>query len=152
MALSFEEINILGNLLNDTYGRSSTSTEYSSEEQGGDLRYGGYTKGGTGTVNTVSTKASLQGDVLCVTSLCIANLGPIGHQQKVIQSSENELNQHINAFMKDLKKDFKKKENAGRALKVKEQKDKRSTDVQGINLYSEARQSYIIRRAYFEIA
>ena len=54
--------------------------------------------------------------------------------------------------MKELKKNFKKKESAGRALKVKEQKDKRTTDVQDINLYSERRQAYILRRAYFEIS
>jgi hypothetical protein len=31
------------------------------------------------------------------------NLGPHGHQHQVIQDTENELNQHINAYMKDLK-------------------------------------------------
>jgi len=88
---------------------------------------------------------------LCVTSLCIKNLGPHGHQHQVIQETENELNQYINAFMRDLKKDFKKKENAGRALKAKEDKSKRTTDVQDINFYAETRQAYIFRRAYFEI-
>ena len=151
MALSFEEVNVLGNLINDTYGKSSTSTGYNSADAGGDLRYGGYSAGGPGTVNSVVTKASLQGDSLCVTSLCIVNLGPHGQQQQVIQKTEDELNQHINAYMKEIKKNFKKKEYAGRALKVKEQKDKRTTDVQDINLYSELRQAYVIRRAYFEI-
>ena len=152
MALSFEEVNMLGNLINDTYGKPSTSTGYSSADTGGNLRYGGYSAGGPGTVNSVVTKSSLQGEVLCVTSLCIVNLGPHGHQHQVIQKTENELNQHINAYMKELKKNFKKKEYAGRALKTKEQKDKRTTDVQDINLYSERRQAYILRRAFFEIS
>jgi hypothetical protein len=152
MALSFEEVNVLGNLINDTYGKPSTQTGYSSAEQGGDPRYGGYSAGGKGTANSVATKASLQGERLCVTSLCIVNLGPHGHQHQVIQQTENELNQHINAYMKELKKNFKKKEYAGRALKAKEDKSKRTTDVQMINHYAETRQAYIYRRAYFEIS
>ena len=148
MALSFEEVNVLGNLINDTYGKASTHSEYNSEEDDGNLRYGGYSPQ---SVNSVATKSSLQGEQLCVTALCIKNLGPIGHQHKVIQDTENELNQHINKYMSALKKDFKKKEHAGRALKTKEDKNKRTTDVQMINHYSETRQAYIYRRAYFEI-
>jgi len=149
MALSFEEVNVLGNLINDTFGNYSTQGAYSSAENDGDLRYGGYT---SKSDNSVVTKASLEGEQLCVTSLCIKNLGPHGHQHKVIQDTENELNQHINAYMKELKKNFKNKENAGRALKTKEDKNKRSTDVQDINFYAETRQAYIYRRAYFEIS
>ena len=149
MALSFEEINVLGNLINDTYGKSSTNTGYSSAELGGNLRYGGYS---SQSDSSVAIKASLQGEHLCVTSLCIKNLGPHGHQHKVIHDTENELNQHINKYMSSLKKDFKKKENAGRALKTKEDKSKRTTDVEMINHYAETRQAYIYRRAYFEIS
>ena len=149
MALNFEEVNVLGNLINDTYGKQSTQTGYSSSEHGGDPRYGGYS---SQSGNSVACKASLQGDQLCVTSLCIKNLGPHGHQHQVIQDTENELNQHINKYMSALKKDFKKKEHAGRALKTKEDKSKRTTDVQMINHYAETRQAYIYRRAYFEIS
>lgn len=148
MALNFEEVNVLGNLINDTFGKSSTYSEYCSAEQDGNLRYGGYK---AASDNSIATKGSLQGEQLCVTSLCIKNLGPHGHQHQVIQDTENELNQHINKFMTNLKKEFKKKENAGRALKAKEDKNKRTTDVQMINHYAETRQAYIYRRAYFEI-
>ena len=110
MSLSFEEVNVLGNLINDTYGKPSTQTGYSSVEHGGDARYGGYSAAGPGTVNSVVTKASLQGENLCVTSLCIVNLGPHGHQHQVIQQTENDLNSHINNYMKELKNRFKKKE------------------------------------------
>jgi len=149
MALSFEEVNVLGNLINDTFGKYSTQGVYGSAENDGDLRFGGYS---SQSDNSVVCKASLEGEHLCVTSLCIKNLGLHGHQHKVIQDTENELNQHINAYMKELKKNFKKKENAGRALKTKEDKNKRSTDVQDINFYAETRQAYIYRRAYFEIS
>ena len=148
MSLSFEETNVLGNLINDTFGKYSTQGDYNSSENDGDLRYGGYS---SQSDNSVVCKASLLGDQLCVTSLCIKNLGPHGHQHQVIQDTENELNQHINKYMSALKKDFKKKEHAGRALKTKEDKSKRTTDVQMINHYAETRQAYIYRRAYFEI-
>ena len=152
MALNFEEVNVLGNLINDTFGKASTSTWYSSAELGGNLRYGGYSAGGPGTVNSVVTKASLDGETLCVTSLCIVNLGPHGHQHQVIQQTENELNSHINGYMKELKKRFKKKEYAGRALKTKEDQTRRTTDVQDINFYAETRSAYIYRRAYFGVS
>jgi hypothetical protein len=139
MSLNFEEVNILGNLMNDTYGKSSTTSSYPS-------RLGKYDD------STVSTKASLQGDQLCVTSLCIKNLGPHGQQHQVIHDTTNELDQRIKKYMTTLEKDFKKKENAGRKLKKKEDKNKRSTDVQMINHYAETRQAYIFRRAYFEVS
>ena len=148
MALSFKEVNVLGNLTNDTFGKYSTQGGYNSSENDGDPKYGGYS---SHLDNSVVCKASLQGEQLCVTSLCIKNLGPHGHQHQVIEDTENELNQHINKYMSVLKKDFKKKEHAGRALKAKEDKSKRTTDVQDINFYSERRQAYIYRRAYFEI-
>jgi hypothetical protein len=151
MALSFQEVNILGNIINDSFGKPSTTTGYSSAESGGNPMYGGYSSSGLGTANSVVTKASLQGEMLCVTSLCIVNLGPHGHQHQVISQTENELNQHINAYMKNLKNNFKKKEYAGRALKTKEDQNKRTTDVQDLNVYAETRKAYVYRRAYFEV-
>ena len=111
MPLSFEEVNILGNLINDTYGRGSTN--YGDP----DAALGGYYRAGQGSASSVVTKSSMHGGHLTVTSLCIVNLGPHGQQHQVIQDTEKELNQHINAYMKELKKQFKKKEYAGRALK-----------------------------------
>jgi len=147
MSLSFEEVNILGNLINDSYGKGSTN--YKEKTPGMSL---GYTPVGTGNASSVVTKSSLQGEMLCVTSLCIVNLGPHGHQHQVIQQTENELNQHINAYMKNLKSEFKKKEYAGRALKTKEDQNKRTTDVQDLNVYAETRKAYVYRRAYFEVS
>jgi hypothetical protein len=88
MALSFEETSVLGNLINDTFGKYSTQGEYSSAEAGGDLRYGGYT---SQSDNSVVCKASLEGELLCVTSLCIKNLGPHGHQHQVIEEHTSRL-------------------------------------------------------------
>ena len=86
MALSFEEVNILGNIINDTWGRPSTQTGYSSVEHGGNPAYGGFSRGGTGTANTVATKSQLHGEVLTVTSLAIvkAALQANGFPPKVL--------------------------------------------------------------------
>ncbi len=147
MSLSFEEVNILGNLTNDTFGKSSTNSKSNTPGMGL-----GYTPVGSGNASSVATKASLQGSNLCVTSLAIVNLGPHGQQHQVISNTEDELNQYINKYMSNLKRDFKKKEFAGRALKTKEDKNRRSTDVQMINHYAETRQAYIYRRAFFEVS
>jgi hypothetical protein len=156
MSLSFEEVNCLGNLINDTFGKGSTNQIDYKDMRGapayGDDSLGGWTKGGVNSDSSVVTKATLQGEDLTLTSIAVVNLGPISHQHQIVQKTEEELNQHINAYMKELKTMFKKKEYAGRALKTKEQKDKRATDVEIINFYAETRQAYIYRRASFEIS
>ena len=137
MALNFEEINVLGDLINDSWGRSSTGEE---EWQ---VR---------GPPETTVTKSSLQGDKLIVTSLTIINLGPIGSQHQEISRVENELNQWTKKYISNLKKDFKKKENAGRALKCKQVKDSERTDVEMINHYATTRRAYIRRSVTFEVS
>lgn len=149
MSLTFEEVNILGNILNDSFGKASTGYDDDQFES----RYGGFSANRQGGHNSVVVKASLEGDCLCVTAVGIYNLGPHSHQHQVIAMAENELNQHVNKKMSAIKKEFKKKENAGRALKAKELKDKgRPLDIQDLNHYAETRPSYIYRRAYFEVS
>jgi len=133
MSLNFDEVNILGNLINDTFGKPSMS-------------------GGYGIANSVVTKSSLSGEILTVTSLAVINLANLHTQHQEIAKCENELNQHWKAYIKDLKKNFKKKEHAGRALKTKEDQNKRTTDVQDLNVYAETRKAYVYRRAYFEVS
>ena len=151
MPLNFEEINVLGNIINDTFGRPSTQTGYSSADKGGNLAYGGYTSGGTGTANTVVTKSSLHGDILTVTSLAVINLSHIHTQHQEIAKTENELNQHIKAYISEVKKSFKKKEHAGRALKCKQIKDSERNSVELINPYAETRRSIVRRSIDFEV-
>jgi hypothetical protein len=136
MALNFEEVSILGDLVNDTWGRSSTGEE---EWQVG------------GLPNTFVTKSSLHNDKLIVTSLTIINLGAIGSQHQEIAKVENELNQLTKKYISNLKQNFKKKENAGRALKCKQIKDSERTDVEMINHYAATRRAYIRRSVTFEV-
>lgn len=142
MSLSFEEMNILGNITNDTYGKYSTQGEY------GESKLGGYS---TGAANSVANKVVFNGNVMHITSMSIINLGPIGMQHQEIASAENELNQHIKAYLSYIKKEFKKKENAGRTLKAKQVKDSETTDIDMINHYASTRRSYVKRTICFEI-
>ena len=154
MSLSFEEVNIIGNIINDTFGKSSTG--YDEDQL--DPSLGGFAKfkiGGdsTGSHDSIVVKSSLEGDCLCVTAVGIYNLGPHSHQHQVIQTADNELNQFVKKRLTFIKKEFKKKENAGRALKTKELKDKgRELDIQDLNHYAETRPFYIYKRAFFEVS
>ena len=151
MPLSFEEVNILGNIINDTYGKPSTQTGYSSVEHGGNPAYGGFSRGGTGTANTVATKSSLHGDILTVTSLAVINLSHIHTQHQEIAKCENELNQHIKKYISEIKKQFKKKENAGRALKCTQIKQSERNSVEIISPYAENRRAIVRRSIDFEV-
>ena len=142
MALNFEEVNILGNIANDTYGKGSTNYE----EAG--TRYTAHTPG---SQSTVVTKSSLQGEILTVTSLAIINLTSPSTQHQEIAKAENELNQHVKKYVSNIKKEFKKKENAGRVLKCKQIKDSERNSVEMLNHYAENRRAIVRRSIDFEV-
>jgi hypothetical protein len=142
MALNFEEINILGNITNDTYGKGSTNSG-----EGGSR----YTTVGAGNHSSVVTKSSLQGDILTVTSLSVINLSHIHTQHQEIAKCENELNQHVKNYISNIKSTFKKKENAGRTLKCKQIKDSERNSVELISPYAENRRAIVRRSIDFEV-
>ena len=142
MALNFEEINILGNIINDTFGIGSTNYG-----EGGSR----YTSIGAGNNSSVVTKSSLQGDILTVTSLSVVNLSHIHTQHQEIAKCENELNQYIKKYISNAKKEFKKKENAGRALKCKQVKNSERNSVEIISPYAENRRAIVRRSIDFEV-
>jgi len=147
--MNFEEINILGNIINDSWGTGSTNY-YEREEEN---MYGsGMTRLGPAQPSSVATKVSLHGENMTVTSLAIINLGSIGSQHKEITKVENELDQHINKYISKIKKEFKMKENAGRALKCKQIKDSEKTDVEMINHYAANRRAYVRRSVVYEVS
>jgi hypothetical protein len=144
MGLSFEEVNILGNIVNDTYGKGSTSNgSY------GNGKLGGYNLGGAGTSSSCTNKASLQGNHLYVTSLIVVNLGPINYQHKSISDAENELNARVKAHHNTIKKEFKKE--SGRALKSKLVKNSETTDIDMLNHHASTRSAIVRRTFCFEI-
>ena len=145
MSLSFKEINVLGNIINDTYGKGSTNYGES------DSHLGGFTRIGSGQPSSVVTKSSLSGEILTVTSLAVINLSHIHTQHQEIAKCENELNQHIKKYIADVKKDFKKKENAGRVLKCTQVKDSERNSVEIISPYAENRRAIVRRSIDFKV-
>lgn len=145
MGLNFQEVNVLGNIINDTYGKGSTN--YGE----GDARY---TEAGPGNHSSVATKSSLHGNILTVTSLSVINLTSPSTQHQQIANCENELNQHVKKYIANIKKEFKKKEKdggAGRALKCKQIKDSERNDVEMINHYNANRPAIVRRSIDFEV-
>ena len=67
MSLNFNEVNVLGNIINDTYGKGSTDSAHA------DGRYSHFNQQ-AGHASSVVTKSSLQGEILTVTALSIVNL------------------------------------------------------------------------------
>ena len=93
--LNSHEINVLGQTLNDTWGKSSTPVS-----------------------PTVSITTKMSGDTLALNYTTICNLASERNLRDQVKVFEDESIQLINDFMAGVKKEFK--EAAGRALKVKE--------------------------------
>ena len=142
MPLSFEEVNVLGNILNDTFGKGSTNYGEADSR---------FTAVGSANQSSVVTKASLQGKMLTITSLSVINLSHIHTQHQEIAKCENELNQHIKKYMSDVKKEFKKKENAGRSLKCKQVNNSDRNSIEMLNHYAENRRAIVRRSIDFEV-
>jgi hypothetical protein len=127
MGLNFNEVNVLGQIINDSWGGASTAADN----------------------NTSVVKISLQGEIMIVTALCIVNLLDPGQQHKQIASVENDHDQLIKKRIAEIKKEFKSA--AGRALKCKQVKNSEDTNVEIINHYAATRSSYVRRTIKFEI-
>ena len=155
MSLSFDEVNILGNIINDTFGKASTGydEEQLDSTMGGFSKYMQGTEKSQGSHDSIVVKASLEGSSLCITAVGIYNLGPLAYQHQVIATATNELTQHCSKKIKEIKSSFGKKENAGRKLITKEIKNNgNELDIQDLNHYAENRPSYIYKRNYFEVS
>jgi hypothetical protein len=125
--LSQEQVRALGQILDTTFGRSSTTESA-----------------------TASFKTKLQGEMLTVTYATIRKFASETDQWEQTKDFDKESAQLTDDFMKDTKKDFK--EAAGSALKVKEQSSMTDFEVIGIQSHvSPARTVYCKRITTFEI-
>jgi|15BtaG_2_1085339.scaffolds.fasta_scaffold50029_2 seryl-tRNA(Sec) selenium transferase len=125
--LSQEQVRALGQILDTTFGRSSTTESA-----------------------TASFKTKLQGEMLTVTYATIRKFASEHDQFEQTKDFDKESAQLTNDFMKDTKKDFKA--SAGSALKVKEQSSMTDFEVIGIQAHvSPARTVYCKRITTFEI-
>ena len=91
---STEEVNVLGQILDSTWGKSSTISS-----------------------PTMSIKASLSGGTLSVSYVTVVHLASERNLRDQVKVFEDESIKITNEFMKNLKKQFK--EGSGRVLKAK---------------------------------
>ena len=125
--LSQEQVRALGQVLDTTFGRSSTQDSA-----------------------TASFKTKLQGNLLIVTYATIRKFASEADQWEQTKGFDKESAQLTDDFMKNAKKDFK--EASGSALKVKEQRSDTDFEVIGGQGHiNPARTVYCKRITTFEI-
>jgi hypothetical protein len=122
--LSFDEINTLGNILNHTFGKSSTKDK-------------GY-----------SITTSIQGNMLTLKYATVVHFNSTDGLATQKKEHERQSNEMLQEKIKEVKSDFK--EQADRALKVSEKGS--SDDVELISSQSERKIAYYRRAIIFEIS
>jgi hypothetical protein len=121
-----QEVNALGQILNDTYGASSTVIS-----------------------PTHSIKSTLQGDILTFSFVTIANIvmGPDPREQLKEQSRESIV--RIKARVDEVKKAFKAA--AGRDLKLDEMISEDSVEIISMSPHNPKRTAYYRRKSSYKI-
>jgi len=122
--LSMQEVNIIGQILNDTYGASSTVKS-----------------------PTFSIKATMQGNVLVFNYTTVTNLVMGIDIRTQVREQERISVTLINDKVKDLKAEFKKA--AGRALKIKEDSTSDSVEFISMSPHNPKRTAYYKRKTVF---
>lgn len=110
--MDFKEYNILGTIINDTFGQTYEASP--------------------GNFKTVAK--ILGEDRLKITSMCVVNLLNRENMHKASKDAEDQLVKATNEFLKKVKADFKKA--AGRALKTKKEDHDLSVELLTMSGYS----------------
>jgi len=126
--LNSEEVNIFGQVCNDTWGKS------------------GY---GNNKVPTMSVKTSLQGDVMTCCYTTVVNLASDRNLRAQTRVFEEESIKVLNIYLKELKKNFKKF--AGRSLKAKEVSNRDSIELITASPFSPKRAAYYRRFISYKV-
>tara|TARA_A100001011_G_scaffold170603_1_gene179485 strand:- start:256 stop:642 length:387 start_codon:yes stop_codon:yes gene_type:complete len=126
--LTVQDIHVLGQILNTTYGKSSTLSPVASVKC---QLYG-------------SEPTKLSVDYTSVVTF--ASEASMREQKKAF---ENESNQATNNKMKEIKKEFK--DAAGRALKAKQLKSEDSIEVINASPHTPRKTAYYRRKTLFEV-
>ena len=124
--LSFEENNVLGQILDNTFGYSSTTVS-----------------------PTMSIKCSLQGDVLTVRYTTIVNLASERNIRDQIKRFADESVKLTNDYMKNVRSEFKR--GATRALKVKQLGTSDSVEMITTSPYTPRKMAYYRRSTNYTI-
>ena len=112
MGLDMKDYNILGSIINSTFGGSSQSTKN----------------------QTYNVKITLSGDTATFTGISVINLVDQYRMEEEVKKCQNELDQVINHKLSEVKKEFKEK--AKKALKIKKIKDSEDTSTELMGYYS----------------
>jgi len=124
--LTFEESNVLGNILNTTFGKASTR----------DAGYG------------ITT--SLAGNLLTLKYATVVHFNSSDGLATQKKEHERQSNEMLQAKIKEVKADFR--EQTGRALKVKETESNDDIELISATAYSERKIAYYRRAIIFEIS
>lgn len=130
MSLDMKDYNILGSIINDTYGKSSQSQKHL----------------------TYNVRSSLSGEKMTITCITVINLVDNSMMEGEVKRCEKECDQVINHYVSQVKKDFKSE--AKKALKIKKIKGSEdiSTELAGyFSPHSPVRTAYIRRKIDFEL-
>ena len=131
--ITFDEYNILGNCMNDTWGKSSTRNSDS---------------------NFSSVKATFLGKdeestQLLLTYQCVLSFGHLEEREREMASASLEGNSALDAVLKRLKDDFK--EDAGRTLKSTTRQVDDDWQLLTLGQHSGRREFLYIKRATIEV-
>jgi hypothetical protein len=125
--LNFEEVNVLGNILNTTWGRSSTTK-----------------------VPTVSIKSALSGEVLTLTYTTIITLATDRNLRDQASRHEEDSVKLLSDYIKNCKKDFK--DGCSRALKVKEIQTRDTIEIISTSPFTLKRPAYYRRITSYRVS
>lgn len=124
--MTFEKVNILGQILDTTFGRSSTTKN-----------------------PTFSIKTTMASDRINVTYTTIVNLVADRVMRDQVKEEERVSEKLINDFIAEVKKEYKQV--AGSALKLKKGDSTDEIELISMSPYNPKRTAYYRRRAVFTV-
>jgi len=125
--MTFEHVNILGQILDTTFGKSSTSKS-----------------------PTFSIKTTMAGDKVHVMYTTIVNLVTDKVMRDQVREEERVSEKLIGDFMDEVKKEFKRV--AGSSLKLKKGDSTDEIELISMSSYSPKRTAYYRRRAVYTVS
>ena len=124
--MTFEKVNILGQILDTTFGKSSTSKS-----------------------PTFSIKTKMAGDTITVVYTTIVNLVTDRVMRDQVKEEERVSEKLIGDFIDEVKKEFKTR--AGATLKLKKGDSTDEIELISMSSYSPKRTAYYRRRAVYTV-
>jgi hypothetical protein len=124
--LSMQEVNVLGQILNSTWGASSTAAS-----------------------PRFSIKSTMQGEIIILTYTTITNIVMGIDPLDQVREQERESVEVLKDYVKGVEKAFK--ETAGRPLKLKEAGSEGSVEMISMSPHNPKRTAYYRRKASYKI-